>query len=186
MQLKQQINTIRTEIKQLWSDLGISYLNQNWQPINIKSNQFNQNLLEIHKEKRDKLLNKWNEITNDLDNLLIDLDIDESDEEKNSSIDEKNNENSIARKLSKEIDENDIYSWTADGKTYRLLNDKERELVKQRAELRHQKFVQQFRQFKQEKRQQLEKEMKDKKNVPSFQMIRQTRRGYAFIYSFLN
>ena len=89
------------------------------------------------------------------------------------------------KRLSSEIQEDDIFSWTADGKTYRLLNDKERELVKRRASEKHKKFAEEFKQFKQERKEQLAKELHDT-DLPKVELIRETKRGYAFLYSFLN
>ena len=144
----------------------------------------------MHKEKKNQLLNEWNEIANNLDDLLLNLDTDDTKETKKHKSEMEDEDidsdrDSIHSDLSSEIHEDDIFSWTADGKTYRLLNDKERDLVKKKAEKRHKKFAEEFRQFKQERKEQLEKEMKHK-DLPKFQLIRETRRGYAFLYTFLN
>lgn len=191
MELHNEINTLRTEIRQLWTDLGISFITQNqWKPMKRKSIHFDKHLLTLHKDKRNQLLHQWNDIANDLNDLLMDLDTDTDEDEKlgKTKWSEKENENnrdSINSQLSSEIEEDDIFSWTADGKSYRLLNDKERELVKKKAAEKHKKFAEEFKQFKQERKQQLAKELNNK-DLPKVDIIRETRRGYAFLYSFIN
>lgn len=191
MELHDEINTLRTEIRQLWTDLGISFTTQNqWQPMKRKTIHFDKHLLTLHQDKRNELLHQWNDIANDLNDLLMDLDTENNAEEENLRKTkrrkiENEDGDSINSNLSSEIEEDDIFSWTADGKNYRLLNDKERELVKKKAAEKHKKFAEEFKQFKQERKQQLAKEL-NSKDLPKIDFIRETRRGYAFLYSFIN
>eukprot|EP01084_Bolivina_argentea_P128766 227537_1 len=67
---EKEIIEIRIDIKQLLDNLG----KRDDDFCLFKSNNFNNQLYIKHKQIHKELLLEWNEITNDLDNLLTDLD----------------------------------------------------------------------------------------------------------------
>eukprot|EP01083_Nonionella_stella_P284382 968106_1 len=150
------IQNLRAEITALCNDLGIH------QP-QIKHSECDKELLQ---QTRDELLSQWNDIQQQLDGLLMDLELGNPQNDKPLS-----NDDSKTVSMLVEIKSTDIFNWTLDGKSYRLLNDAERERIKKKAQLKHQKQLEELKRFKQQRKKQLMCEL-NQTDIPSVQILK--------------
>lgn len=169
------IEDLRNEIAQLCADLGKSLTD--FPILQIQKDNFNQNVLRQHELLRDELSKQWKEVTNGFDDLLSDLDKSSADspsDEQMSSLDA----------TLEDISDQDLFRWMDHGKKFNLLNDKQRKEIRQKAQQKHQQFVEKFNQFKKERKADLAKQKSTKHDKTK--MINKTRKGYAWLFRFSN